>query len=127
MSGSFWIRTAAILGFLAVGMGAFGAHSLKAKLDHLGTAANYQTAVQYHMYHALAVLAVGLLALSGRMGIPLSVAGWGFVSGVLIFSGSLYILALTGQKWLGAITPIGGVAMLIGWAALAVAGAGNAK
>lgn len=127
MSGSFWIRTAAILGFLSVGMGAFGAHNLKEKLDHLGTAANYQTAVQYHMYHALALLGVGLLVQSGKTGLPLSVAGWSFLVGVLIFSGSLYILALTGQKWLGAITPIGGVAMLVGWIALAVGAAGNAR
>lgn len=127
MSGSFWIRTAAILGFLAVGMGAFGAHGLKDKLDHLGTAANYQTAAQYHMYHALALLGVGLLVRSGMTGIPLCVAGWSFLTGVLIFSGSLYLLALTGQKWLGAITPIGGVAMLVGWAALALGAAGNGK
>ena len=121
MSGWFWIRTGAILGFLAVAIGAFGAHGFKERLESLGTAANYQTAVQYHMYHALALLAVGLVAIVGRPSTPLSVAGWGFLIGAIVFSGSLYILALSGKKWLGAITPIGGVAMLIGWAAFALA------
>lgn len=127
MSGAFWIRIGAILGFLAVAMGAFGAHSFQARLVSLGTAAQFQTAAQYHMYHALALLAVGVLALSGRRGTPLCIAGGSFVLGILVFSGSLYILALTGQKWLGAITPIGGVAMLIGWASLAVATMADAK
>jgi uncharacterized membrane protein YgdD (TMEM256/DUF423 family) len=121
MSGWFWIRTGAILGFLAVAIGAFGAHGFKVRLDSLGTAANYQTAVQYHMYHALALLAVGLVAIVARPSTPLSVAGWGFLVGAIVFSGSLYILALSGEKWLGRITPIGGLAMLIGWAAFALA------
>jgi uncharacterized membrane protein YgdD (TMEM256/DUF423 family) len=116
-----WLRIGAVLGFLAVGMGTFGAHALKSKLEALGTAATYQAAVRNHMYHALALLAVGLLALSGRSGAALAVAGWGFLIGVLIFSGSLYVLALTGIKRLGAITPIGGLALLVGWLALAVA------
>ena len=109
MTGMTWLRTGAVLGFLGVGFGAFGAHGLKKKLEALGTAASYQTAVQYHLYHALALLAVGLLALSGRSGAALTVAGWAFLVGMILFSGSLYALALTGQKWLGAITPFGGV------------------
>ena len=121
MSGWWWVRLGAVLGFLAVGMGAFGAHGLKAKLESLGTTAPFQTAAQYHMYHALAILAVGLLAIAGRGGTAASVAGWSFLAGTLLFSGSLYTLAVTGQKSLGAITPFGGIAMLIGWAALAVA------
>jgi uncharacterized membrane protein YgdD (TMEM256/DUF423 family) len=121
MRDGFWLQVGAIWGFLAVAMGAFGAHGLKDRLAELGTGANFQTAAQYHMYCALAILAVGLLSLLGRSGTAVSVSGWGLLLGSVIFSGSLYVLALTGLKWLGAITPIGGVAMLIGWAALAMA------
>jgi uncharacterized membrane protein YgdD (TMEM256/DUF423 family) len=122
MSGWNWVRVGAALGFLAVALGAFGAHGLKARLETLGTAANYQTAVQYHMYHALALLAVGLLP-AWRQEAAANVAGWSFLVGIALFSGSLYVLALTGVKALGMITPFGGVAMLVGWAALAVAAA----
>ncbi len=122
MKDGYWLQVGAIWGFLAVAMGAFGAHGLKDRLTELGQTANFQTAAQYHMYCALALLAVGSLVLSGRSGTAAAVAGWGLLIGSLIFSGSLYILALTGLKWLGAITPLGGVAMLVGWAALAVAG-----
>ncbi|MDR3633954.1 MAG: DUF423 domain-containing protein [Isosphaeraceae bacterium] len=121
MSGSAWLRLAAVLGGLAVALGAFGAHGLKGKLEALQTTAIYHTAVQYHFYHALALLAVGLVALQGRSGPALVIAGWSFTVGVLIFSGTLYALALSGIKWLGAITPIGGVALIFGWVALAVA------
>ncbi len=127
MTGWSWVRLGALLGFLAVALGAFGAHGLKAKLESLGTAANYQTAVQYHMFHALAILAVGLLAGGSPGNRGLAVAGWSFFVGVLVFSGSLYILAVTGIKWLGAITPIGGLAMLVGWVALAIAAEPAAK
>jgi uncharacterized membrane protein YgdD (TMEM256/DUF423 family) len=112
-----WVRAGSVLGFLAVALGAFGAHGLREKLSAMETSASYQTAVQYHMYHALALLAVGLLP-SGRAA---TVAGWSFLVGVLLFSGSLYALALSGVKALGMITPLGGVAFLVGWAALAVA------
>ena len=121
MRDGFWFQVGAFWGFLAVAMGAFGAHGLKDRLAELGQAATFQTAAQYHMYCALALLAVGLLVLTGRSGTTASIAGWGLLTGSLIFSGSLYLLALTGLKWLGAITPFGGVAMLVGWAALAVA------
>jgi uncharacterized membrane protein YgdD (TMEM256/DUF423 family) len=121
MREGFWLQVGAIWGFLAVAMGAFGAHGLKDRLTELGHAADYQTAAQYHMYCALAILAVGLLVLSGRSSAAASVAGWAFLIGSPIFSGSLYVLAVTGLRWLGAITPIGGVAILAGWAALAVA------
>ena len=77
------------------------------------------------MYHALALVVVGLLAMSSRPGLSLSIAGWSFVFGTLIFSGSLYAYGLTGLRWLGAITPFGGVGLLIGWLALALA-AGDA-
>lgn len=127
MAGWIWVRVGAIMGLLAVAMGAFGAHGLKTRLDALGTSANFQTAAQYNMYNALALMAVGLLVAQGRTGTASTIAGWGFLVGSLIFSGSLYILSLTGIKWLGAITPIGGLAMLIGWLALAVAASGSAR
>jgi len=109
---------AAINGFVAVSLGAFAAHGLRSMLgpDLLAT---FQTGVQYHMYHALAMLAVGILVTQFPAQTGLRVAGYLFLAGILIFSGSLYVLALSGIRWLGAITPIGGVAFLAGWATLA--------
>jgi uncharacterized membrane protein YgdD (TMEM256/DUF423 family) len=112
---------AAVSGMLAVAAGAFGAHALRERLsaELLGT---FQTAATYQMYHALALLGVGILL--GRFSTDgsawLTAAGWLFVAGTLLFSGSLYALALTETRWLGAITPLGGVAFLLGWLALAV-------
>jgi uncharacterized membrane protein YgdD (TMEM256/DUF423 family) len=120
MTGWSWVKVAAILGFLGVGFGAFGAHGLKDRLDALGTTATFQTAVHYHMYHALALLALGAMAGPWRMGKAGEVAGSAFLIGVILFSGSLYLLAVTGVRRLGMITPFGGVAMLVGWLALAV-------
>ena len=126
MTGIGWLRVAAVLGFLGVAIGAFGAHGLKERLEALGTSATFQTGVHYHFYHTFAMLAVGLIFRSAPVSMAGNVAGWGFLVGVVIFSGSLYVLATTGIRWLGAITPFGGVAFLIGWAALAVAAnAGN--
>ena len=82
---------------------------------------NYHTASQYQMYCALAILAVGLMAHAGRHGPALDAAGWLLLVGSLVFSGSLYILCITGEKWYGRITPFGGIAMLAGWIALALA------
>ncbi|MGO9471530.1 MAG: DUF423 domain-containing protein [Isosphaeraceae bacterium] len=131
MPNAFWLRIGAIWGFLAVAMGAFGAHGLQDRFRTLGDLpgglgterleANFHTAAQYHMYCALALLVVGLLAVTGRQSPTLQVAGWSLLLGSLIFSGSLYILCVTGLRWLGAITPIGGVAILAGWLALALA------
>ena len=131
MNTSFWIRVGAIWGFLAVAIGAFGAHGLKDRFKSLGDQFGplvterpegiFQTATHYHAYCALAILAVGLLAATGRGGTALPVAGWSLLLGSVIFSGSLYVLAATGIKWLGAITPIGGLFMLVGWLALAIA------
>lgn len=104
--------------FLAVGMGAFGAHALEGRLgpSDLDT---YEIAVRYQMYHALALLFLGLAL--GRWPGPLGVwGGWGFVTGSLVFSGSLYVLVLTGARWLGAVTPIGGLALLVGWVLAAI-------
>jgi uncharacterized membrane protein YgdD (TMEM256/DUF423 family) len=118
MSGASWLRIGAISAGLAVAAGAFGAHALEGKLDPRAKEV-FETAARYQMFHALALLAVGLLVLRTRTGRGLDLAGWGFFVGSILFSGSLYILALTGIRWLGAITPLGGVGFLVGWTALA--------
>jgi len=112
-----FIVIGAINGFLAVAFGAFGAHALKDILS-AGLLEVFKIGVDYQAMHALALLAVGLCARSGRE-TALNLAGWAFASGILLFSGSLYLLALTDIRWLGAITPLGGAAFLLGWAALA--------
>lgn len=114
-----WLALGAVNALLAVAAGAFGAHGLKARLGP-DLLAIFETGARYHMYHALGLLAVGLLALHRPSG-ALGAAGWSLLAGIVIFSGSLYALALTGARGLGAITPIGGVAFLVGWALLAVA------
>lgn len=103
-------------GFLAVALGAFGAHALKARLapDLLAV---WRTAVEYHVYHALALLLVGVL-LRGQPSTLMSAAGGCFAVGVLLFSGSLYALALSGVRILGVVTPLGGLFFLAGWACL---------
>ena len=107
----------AVSAFLAVAAGAFGAHALRARLP-ADLLAVFETAARYQMYHALALLAVAILA-ARWPGMPLRVAGWLFIGGTVVFSGSLYLLALTGTRWLGAITPLGGLLFLAGWIALA--------
>jgi uncharacterized membrane protein YgdD (TMEM256/DUF423 family) len=107
----------AISGFLTVAFGAFAAHGLKALLS-AGMLTTFQTGVDYQGLHALALLAVGLLGRGADVA-GLRLAGWSFVVGILLFSGSLYLLALTEIRWLGMITPVGGTAFLVGWAALA--------
>ena len=114
-----FIFVGALMGFLGVGLGAFGAHGLKTRVSP-DMLAVFETGVRYQMYHALALIVVGLL-MSRMEGRAMLVAGWSFIAGILIFSGSLYALALTGVTILGAITPIGGVAFLAGWIALAIA------
>jgi uncharacterized membrane protein YgdD (TMEM256/DUF423 family) len=107
------------LGALAVVAGAFGAHALRARLapDLLAV---FETAVRYQLFHALALLATAWLV--DRGGRPAArLAGWLFLAGTAIFSGSLYLLALTGLRWMGAVTPLGGLALIAGWLALAVA------
>jgi uncharacterized membrane protein YgdD (TMEM256/DUF423 family) len=116
-----FLSLGAVSAFIAVAAGAFGAHALRDRMsaDMLGT---WQTAAAYQMYHALALLAVGIVL--GRFSADaspwLTAAGWLFAAGTLLFSGSLYALALSGTTWLGAITPLGGVAFLLGWAAVAI-------
>ncbi|TME96328.1 MAG: DUF423 domain-containing protein [Chloroflexi bacterium] len=115
-----FIAIGALSGCLAVAAGAFGAHALRARLapEMLDV---FQTGVTYEMYHALGLVGVGILLarFSTEGSVWLSAAGWLFIAGSLLFSGSLYLLALTGTLWLGAITPLGGVAFLLGWLALA--------
>jgi uncharacterized membrane protein YgdD (TMEM256/DUF423 family) len=136
MSGTFWLRIGALWGFLAVALGAFGAHGLQDRFRALGDLpgglgterlqASFHTAAQYHMYCSLALLVVGLLAVTGRASSALHVAAWSLLLGSVVFSGSLYILCVTGLRWLGAITPFGGVAILVGWFALALAAGSTA-
>ncbi len=109
-----------ISGGLAVAFGAFGAHTLKDRLteDALST---FETAARYHIYHALALLAVAFaLTRWPDSNLP-TAAGWLFVAGTVLFSGSLYLLSLTDVRWLGAIAPLGGTAFIAGWACLALA------
>jgi len=135
-SARFWIRTGTICAALAVVLGAFAAHglgdfllkkydgvtrvvlgqTLPGAVKYLG---DFKTAAEYQMYHGLALLAVGLLSFQhpSRM---LNVAGWSFLLGIILFSGSLYLLVLTGVRMLGAITPFGGLAFILGWVALAI-------
>lgn len=114
-----WMAWGAINAALSVAAGAFGAHGLKARLTP-DLLAVFETGARYHMYHALALLAVGLVAHLRPHGL-VTASGWAFTVGILVFSGSLYVLALSGVRWLGAITPIGGVAFIVGWALLAAA------
>jgi uncharacterized membrane protein YgdD (TMEM256/DUF423 family) len=106
---------------IGVALGAFGAHGLRARLavDMLQT---FETGVRYHMYHALALFVVVFAITRWQQSVGWSVAaGWLFVVGLFLFSGSLYLLAITGVRWLGAITPLGGVAFIAGWVCLVVA------
>jgi uncharacterized membrane protein YgdD (TMEM256/DUF423 family) len=105
---------------LAVLLGAFGAHALRGKLT-AELLAIYQTAVQYHFWHALGLLAIGIVAMHLPTSAPLKWAGWLMLGGIVLFSGSLYLLAITGVRWLGAITPVGGAAFIASWALLAFA------
>ncbi len=112
------LALAAAAMFVAVAAGAFGAHALRGRLAP-EMAAAWQTAVQYQAWHALGLAGVGLLRLHWPARRGLAAAGWLFAAGIVLFSGSLYALALTGIRGLGAVTPVGGVAFLAGWAVLA--------
>lgn len=141
MNALLWLRAGALFGFLAVALGSFGAHWLTSHLESTATTTTpsdasldpktrppltvarrlevFDTGVRYQMFHALALLAIGLCAIHTPASPTwLNVAGAAFTIGILLFSGSLYLLGYTGIRWLGAITPLGGVAYLIGWAAL---------
>ena len=111
----------AILGGLSVACGAFASHALKAHLSPRSLEI-FETGARYQMYHALALLIVGLLFYQlSDSSAWLTISGWAFTVGILLFSGSLYALSLSGIGWLGAITPVGGLAFLVGWSCLAIA------
>ncbi len=138
MSGRVWMAIGAVLAGLSVAAGAFAAHGLDGffQQKYAGVAPrevagvpipaaqkylqDFKTGAEYQMYHALGLVAVGFLVRTRRSRAA-SVAGWSFLVGIAVFSGCLYLLTITGQRWLGAIVPIGGVAFLVGWAALAYA------
>lgn len=114
------LSIASISGMLAVGIGAFGAHALKSKLEASNLLSTYQTAVQYHFYHTLLLLALGLVMY--KMDSPwFSYSSYVTIAGIFLFSGSLYMLCLTNIKWLGAVTPIGGLCFILGWLFLFIA------
>ncbi|MCJ2541784.1 DUF423 domain-containing protein [Thermostichus vulcanus] len=116
---NIFLALSGLFGGLGVGMGAFAAHGLRTYLSE-GSLQLLETAVRYQMIHALALGLVAILLTRLPSAGVLWAAGWAFGAGVLLFSGSLYALAFTGIRWLGAITPVGGVAFLIGWACLAL-------
>jgi len=118
MNARLALTLAGIFMFVAVALGAFGAHMLRGHLDADMTAV-WQAAVQYHAWHALALLGIGSLLLHFPQNRGLKLAAWLFVAGNVLFAGSLYAVALTGMRSLGAITPLGGGAFLAGWAVLA--------
>ncbi|OGR86870.1 MAG: hypothetical protein A3J74_08120 [Elusimicrobia bacterium RIFCSPHIGHO2_02_FULL_57_9] len=119
MDALFWIRAGAAMMFIVVAMGAFGAHALKDKLT-VEMKAIFETAVRYQAYHALGLFVVAWLA-SRFPSKPVNMAGWCFLVGIILFSGSLYALSLTEIKKFGAIAPLGGLLFLLGWLALLTA------
>ena len=110
-----WVAAGAVVACLAVAAGAFGAHALKGRLDPERLAI-FETAVRYAFYHAFGLMIAGIVAGEER---SLRWAGWSFLAGVVLFSGTLAVLALTGWRWLGALTPFGGILFMIGWLFLA--------
>ena len=114
-----WFATGALLCGLGVAVGAFGAHGLRERLTP-EMLATFETGVRYHFIHALGLFAVAWAA-TRWPGTLVGAAGWLFVAGIVIFSGSLYLLSISGIRWLGAVTPIGGVCMIAGWVLLAAA------
>jgi uncharacterized membrane protein YgdD (TMEM256/DUF423 family) len=119
VTASGWLATGALFGATAVALGAFGAHGLKARVT-ADLLVVFETAARYHLVHALAIVTVAGAA-DRFPGPCAAAAGWLFVAGILLFSGSLYLMVLTGARALGAITPLGGLALIAGWIALALA------
>lgn len=109
----------ALLAALAVGLGAFGAHGLRDRVSER-MLSTWETAASYQLWHGIALVLVALV-LDRAKGAPPRIAGWSFLAGIGLFSGSLYMLVLTGKGWLGAVTPLGGIAFIVGWVALAIA------
>lgn len=119
-SAKLFLTLGAVLLAVAVALGAFGAHALKARLS-AELLAVYHTAVQYHFYHALGLLMVGLIAMQLPASGLVRAAGWLMLAGIVLFSGSLYLLSASGMRWLGAVTPFGGMAFIGAWLVLALA------
>lgn len=115
MSGKQIIQIATVFGALGVAIGAFGAHGLQETLEQTGRSETFETAVKYQFYHALALFLVGILALMKPKLQGYTFAVICFAAGIFVFSGSLYILSISGITWLGAIAPIGGVCFIAGW------------
>lgn len=119
-----FIVAGSILGALGVITGAFGAHALKNLLEKYGRLDTYETAVKYHIYHAIALILTGIiLNLKPTSVKSLEWAGYSFITGLIVFSGSLYILCLSGNTWWGRVTPVGGLFLIAGWALLAIGAA----
>lgn len=114
---SVFIVFGAVFALIAVILGAFGAHALESRLEALSTRATWETAVDYQMWHALALLILAFFSLEAR---AIQIAAGAFCLGIFLFSGSLYWLALDGPRWLGPVTPLGGLALILGWAILIV-------
>jgi uncharacterized membrane protein YgdD (TMEM256/DUF423 family) len=123
-SAKFPLVSGCVCAFMSVALGAFGAHMLKARISP-DMLANFQTGVLYQMFHSIALIAIGGILLTdwGSRATKLGLVSKLFVAGIAMFSGSLYVMALTGAKWLGAVTPIGGICFLSGWAIATVAAA----
>src|SRR5690554_2282737 len=115
-----FIKLAAVLGAMAVAIGAFGAHGLQPILIAYDRVQTFETGVQYHFYHTFAILCTGIIIALWRDHTLLRYSAFSFMGGIVIFSGSLYILSLTNVTWLGAITPLGGLAFILGWVLLFV-------
>lgn len=121
MTARLIIQLAALLGALSVGIGAFAAHGLRKMLEAAGRFETFETAVRYQFFHTLALLAVGVLWYLKPELRSLGTVAWLWLGGILVFSGSLYVLCLTGITKLGAVTPIGGVLFIAGWIVLLLA------
>jgi len=117
---NLFIVFGALLGAVAVALGAFGAHALKSRLTP-AKLTTFETGVRYQFYHVFALLVVGLLQNGAPESALLGIAGWLFLLGMLLFSGSIYWLAFDGPRWLGPITPLGGLAFVVGWVLLGLA------
>lgn len=122
-----YIKLAAVLGALAVVIGAFGAHGLEPLLTKYNRLDTFETAVKYHFYHTFAIFLVGVVIAFGKDHKLLKYSAWSFMAGIIVFSGSLYILSLTNVTWLGAVTPLGGLAFIGGWILLFVGIGKNSK
>jgi uncharacterized membrane protein YgdD (TMEM256/DUF423 family) len=119
-SAKLFLAAGGLAALAAVALGAFGAHALKARVS-AEMLAVWHTGVEYHAYHALGLLAVGLVAAQLPESMLLKWSGWLMLAGIVLFSGSLYALALSGERWLGAITPVGGTAFLAAWGLFVIA------